>query len=300
MSWTHKYRQTLPAEPARVFRALTDSAELSRWFAEHAEIAPGAGGKLTGGHLRFWGRYTYGAPSRDSADADHPITRFAPGRALAFRWNFEGADSEVTLELEAEPAKDGSPATGLSLTQTFTAKPAAPYAEELVEDYWRLMLGNLDAHLRGGDGVVRPDFTDPNPEVRVSIVIDAPRERVFRALMEPEALNRWIASAAAVEPRVGGAYTYGWKYKHGGRDVEGGPTKILDFVENERLVTDWPDWRGDESRGRTRVAWLLESVGAKTRVTLVHSGFSRLADIGDYPFGWGGFLEQLKGEVEAH
>ncbi|MET0620367.1 MAG: SRPBCC family protein [Thermoanaerobaculia bacterium] len=295
MSWTHTYRVTLAAEPERVFRALTDSGELRQWFAEHAEMAPPPGGQL-----RFWGRYTYGVPSRE--EGDHPITRFEPGRALAFRWRFEGADSEVVLELAAEPAKDagGPPATALSLAQTFAAKPAAPYAEELVEDHWRLVLGNLDAHLRGGEGVVRPDYTDPNPEIRLSIVIDAPRERVFRALVEPEALNRWIASAASVEPRVGGAYTYGWKYKHGGRDVEGGPTKILDFVENERIVTDWPDWRGDESRGRTRVAWILESVGAKTRVTLVHSGFSRLADIGDYPFGWGGFLEQLKGEVEAH
>ena len=79
MSWTHKYRQTLPAEPARVFRALTDSAELSRWFAEHAEIAPGAGGKLPGGHLRFWGRYTYGAPSRDSTGATWPVSQLSEG-----------------------------------------------------------------------------------------------------------------------------------------------------------------------------------------------------------------------------
>jgi uncharacterized protein YndB with AHSA1/START domain len=129
-------------------------------------------------------------------------------------------------------------------------------------------------------------------------VIDAPREKVFRALMEPAALNRWIASAAVVDPRVGGTYSYGWKYPFGGRDVEGGPTKILDLVENERLVTDWPDWRGQDERGKTRVAWLLESVGTKTKVTLVHGGFSRAADMSDYPFGWGDFLSRLKSAVE--
>ena len=75
--------------------------------------------------------------------------------------------------------------------------------------------------------------------------------------------------------------------------------KILDLVENERLVTDWPDWRGQNERGRTRVAWLLESVGEKTKVTLIHGGFSRAADGSDYPFGWGGFLERLKGVVET-
>jgi uncharacterized protein YndB with AHSA1/START domain len=133
----------------------------------------------------------------------------------------------------------------------------------------------------------------------VSIVIEAPRERVYRALLDPAALNAWIASGAEVEPRAGGRYRYGWKYEVGGRRVEGGPTKILELVENERLVTDWTDWRGDEKRGVTRVSWALESLAPnRTRVALVHDGFSRAADVGDYPFGWGGFLRRLKRHAE--
>jgi uncharacterized protein YndB with AHSA1/START domain len=201
------------------------------------------------------------------------------------------------VAIELSPA-EGSAST-LALKHSFATKPEVPWAEELVDDLWRLTMGNLDAHLRGGSGIVLPDYTDPSPEIRVSIVIDAPRERVFRALMDPAALNEWIAAAAVVEPRVGGAYGYGWKYKHGGRDVEGGPTKILDLVENERLVTDWTDWRGQHERGMTRVAWLLESVGEKTKVTLVHGGFSRAADMSDYPFGWGEFLGRMKSTVET-
>jgi uncharacterized protein YndB with AHSA1/START domain len=37
------------------------------------------------------------------------------------------------------------------------------------------------------------------------------------------ALNRWIASAAEVDPRTGGRYTFAWKHPHGGREVESGP-----------------------------------------------------------------------------
>jgi hypothetical protein len=37
------------------------------------------------------------------------------------------------------------------------------HVEELVDDLWRLMLGNLDAHLRGGEGVVLLDYSPHVP-----------------------------------------------------------------------------------------------------------------------------------------
>jgi hypothetical protein len=76
--------------------------------------------------------------------------------------------------------------------------------------------------------------------------------------------------------------------------VEGGPLRILELVENERLVTDWPDWRGDRSVPLQKITWLLESIGEQTRVTLIHSGFVRATDMSDYPFGWGFFLSRLQ------
>ncbi|MCB1009479.1 MAG: SRPBCC domain-containing protein [Acidobacteria bacterium] len=157
----------------------------------------------------------------------------------------------------------------------------------------------LAAHLAGGDGLLLPDFDDPSPEIRLSIRIDAPRARVFRALLDPELLNRWIASAAEVDPRAGGAYRFGWKYEVAGREVVGGPTRILELVENEKLVTDWPDWRGDADVPVQTITWRLEDDGDGTRVTLVHSGFTRAADWSDYPFGWGYFLGALKGAAET-
>ena len=218
---------------------------------------------------------------------------------LAFSWQFEGVPSEVTLTATpADPDNDG-PRTTIAVRHSFPSPLAVPWSEELVDDLWRLTLGNLQAYLRGGDGIVLPDYTDPNPEIRLSIVVNAPRERVFRALIEPEALNSWVASAADVDPRIGGHYGYGWVYKIKDRDVVGGPTTILDLVPNERLVTDWLDWRGDSTRPPTRLAWLLDDVPGGTRVTLVHGGFSRVVDQGDYPFGWVDFMERLKTTIEG-
>jgi uncharacterized protein YndB with AHSA1/START domain len=290
-TWTHRQTRTLPAAPPRVFEALTSPAELRRWFAEEVAVDPRLDGEFA-----FWGRHSYSAPVRP--DSRRPITRFDRDRLLGFQWPFDGVDSEVVFALSVE-ADSPPDQTTLALEHRFAATLPGPYGEELVDDLWRLTLGNLDAHLRGGAGIVLPDYSDPSPEVRLSIVIDAPIERVFKALVDPAALNRWIASAAEVEPRVGGRYSYGWTYEHGGRSIAGGPTRILDLVPNERLVTDWPDWRGDPTRPSTRVAWLLEPLGGRTRVTVVHGGFARAADVSDYPFGWPGFLSQLKTHVEV-
>jgi len=288
--WIHEFACSLPAPPEQVFAALIEPARLTRWFAEHAEVVP-----RVDGSFHFWGRHSYGAPSR-SAVAQR-IRAIEPSRVLAFTWRFHDVDSEVKFELAPDDAEKNPGGTRLQLRHTFSAPLAIDRPKELVDDLWRLHCGNLKAHLTGDDGLCLPDFTDPEPAIRVSIRIDAPRERVFRALLDPEILNRWIAQAAVVEPQAGGTYSYGWRYDCKGRQVEGGPRRILELVENEKLVTDWPDWRGDDTVPVQTITWLLEPDGDGTKVTLVHSGFVRAADASDYPFGWGGFLEQLEEAV---
>jgi len=284
MSWTHEHSWKVAAPPARVFSALTDASELTRWFAEHADVSLG-----TGGHYRFWGKHTLGAPA--GPDATQQLTRLEPGRALGFSWTLHGVATIVTITLATEA--DG---TRLTLHHEVKDDLPVPRQHELIDDHWRFAFGNLSAHLSGDGGIVLPDYTDPAPEVRLSIEIDAPREAVFRALIEPELINKWIGQGSTVvDPRQGGRYDLGWKYQVDGRDVEGGPTTILEIVPNEKLVLDWPDWRGDKSVTGQKIGFYLESAGQGTRVTLVHSGFGRTADLGDYPFGWVYFLGQLRG-----
>ncbi len=290
MTWVHEFSTRLVTSPERTFRALVDEAELRAWFAEYADIEP-----RVGGSYRFWGRYTLGLPGAE--DADQRIVRFEPDRALAFSWNLLGVPTEVSVALAVAPTDASAagapgPMTSVTLHHQGARALAQPREKELIDDFWRLSFGNLGAYLMGAE-LLRPDFGDPSPEIRSSLLIDAPPSAVFRALIEPEALNRWIAAAAVVEPRVGGRFEFGWKYQVGGRDVTGGPTRILELIPDRRLVVDWPDWRGDDTVRTQRVSFDLEPVGAQTRVTLVHSGFERAADISDYPFGWGDFLNRL-------
>lgn len=281
--WTQQFRCQVPAAPEQVFAALTDPAELSRWFAESVDVSLGVGGRF-----RFWGKHTLGCPTAD--EATQSIQRIEPGRLLEFSWAIDGVPTEVLITVA--PEGEGSQ---LTVRHTVSGDLGGrPRQRELIDDHWRLAFGNLAAHLAGGGGIVLPDQTDPEPRVTLSIVIAASKEAVFRALIEPAAVNQWFGSkAAVVEPRVGGRYQLGWKYQVDGRDVTGGPTKILEFVPNERLVLDWPDWRGDPTVTGQWIGFYLVAEGSGTRVNFVHGGFERPSDQSDYPFGWVYFLGEL-------
>jgi uncharacterized protein YndB with AHSA1/START domain len=290
MSWSYEQSVTLAASTERVFRAWTDREELTRWFAEHA--APGA---APGEGFRFWGRHTLCAPTAE--EASQRLTRFEPVTALAFTWELYHTPTEVSVTLAPE---EGGAGTKLRLRHEVHGDLGITRSRELISDHWKFTLGNLVAHIDGGAGIVRPDYTDPAPEVRMTITIAASPEAVFRALIEPEQINRWFGTTSAiVEPKVGGRYDLQWRYKVDGVEVHGGPTTILELVPNRKLVLDWPDWRGDTTVTGQTITWLLEPAGGGTQLTLIHAGFGRTADISDYPFGWVWFLDELKKAVQG-
>lgn len=288
MSWTHEHTFTVAAPVARVFGALTAASELASWFAESAEIEP-----REGGAYRFWGRHTPGTPA--AAAADQRVVTWQPDQVLAFTWTLHGVATEVRMALASEGDK-----TRVTLHHRVDGDLALARPRELVDDFWRLSFGNLSQHL-AGNAVVRPDFADPAPEVRVVMEIAAPPEQVWQSLIDPAAVNQWFNSTAAeIDPRVGGAYKVGWRYTIDGRDVIGGPTTILAYDPPRRLVLDWPDWRGDpEVTGQT-IAFELAPNASGTTLTFVHTGFTRAADISDYPFGWSWFLGELVRVATAH
>lgn len=280
----HDFTWKIPARPARVFAALTNADELTQWFAEHAEIEPHVGGAF-----RFWGKHSYGTPTK--AQATQRITKFAPSQTLAFTWRIHDRDSEVTFTIEADP--ENGEASIIKGGHSFAEAPAINRAKEMIDDLWRFNWGNISAHIAGGQGKLLVDYTEADPNVTLSIFIEASPAAVFRTLIDPDKIQQWFGVAAAVDPRIGGDWHLKMEFEKEGQKVTSPPCKILDYVENERLSISWPDWRGDKSVPDQRVTWRLAPEGAGTRVELVHDGFVRAVDISDYPFGWGWFLSRI-------
>lgn len=288
--FVHTFTWTLPASREDVFGALSHPHALRQWFAEHVEIEV-----RPGGAFRFWGKHTLDTPTKDKALQE--ITTFEDGRQLGFSWPLFQTASEVQLRLDdTENEKE----TKISGRHCLPRLPNINRAKEMIDDLWRLHGGNLKAYLAGGDGITRPDYDDASPEIQQSIIINAARPDVFKALITPRLLKKWMwGDNPIIDARKGGIYAYDGHPDPHAKKPSGGPTKILDYVENELLVTDWRDWRGDISVPAQTVTWRLEDAGnGKTRVTVCHAGFIRAVDVSDYPFGWAKFLSRLQIVVE--
>lgn len=122
---------TLSAPRDRVWRALTDPAELLRWFPTHAaevDLRPG-------GAVRFsW---------QDSGD-EGVIDEVEPGERLVFRWRMQGSDrpyTRVAITLTDVPeggtrlvlSEDGFAAFADDERDDMLAGNTSGWAEELEE-----------------------------------------------------------------------------------------------------------------------------------------------------------------------
>ena len=127
----------------------------------------------------------------------------------------------------------------------------------------------------------------------------APRDDVFRAWTEPEALKRWFAPSdefstpiAEVDLRVGGAYRIGMKPP----DQEDMFIVVGTYREvqpPERLVFTW-SWEEGIDVGETLVTVEFRDLGGSTEVVLTHELFPNEQARDKHNEGWSGCLERLE------
>jgi uncharacterized protein YndB with AHSA1/START domain len=137
----------------------------------------------------------------------------------------------------------------------------------------------------------------PDRTIEITQTVEAPPERVFRALTDADELSRWWTTRAASDPRTGGSFSYTWEFQ---QDTDRNHTRedrYLDVTPNEHLRYDWP-----MPRGNTVVDFRLDPSGDGTIVKLVHSGWGSDSEWDEsvemHRQGWNFFLGNLKSYLE--
>lgn len=270
---TARVQISVAASPERLFQALTSDAELEQWFAEHANVS------LDTGAYSFWGIDTPDLPD----PAAFSLLEYQAPSSLSYRWRVYEADTRVDYLLTEQ--SDGD-------TQVQIEQSNIPDSSRFwdLAGFWSESLDNLRAWVERGAIGERFHYTPfPAGDVHQSVEIDKPPAEVFPILIDPERVERWMfTSQAEIEPRVGGIYhNHDWDHD--------GPQKILSLEPDQELSYSW---KNSQIGYDTVVTWTLEGSGGKTRLTLVHSGFTDDKHSENYHVGWHAFLNNIKHYAE--
>ncbi|HEX6277963.1 MAG TPA: SRPBCC domain-containing protein [Polyangiaceae bacterium] len=136
------------------------------------------------------------------------------------------------------------------------------------------------------------------PSVRLVKEIPADPRRVFRAWLDPLALQRFMCPMqgasvpkAETDARVGGKFLVVMRIGEKDLPHHG---EYLEIVPYERLVFTWLSHRAS---GNSRVTLTFEAIASGTRLTLEHRGLDDDSARRDHEHGWTMILACLASDV---
>lgn len=275
----------------RVWRAVSDSAEFGAWFKArfHEPFAPGR--TLTA---------EFTEPGYVGRTFAVKVEAVEPPKRLAFRWRpheFDSAGDDfadstlVEFLLEAHPE-----GTELRIVESgFDALPAdqreAQYRGN--DEGWAEQLERITNYVSGTDRIEK------------SVSIEAPIERVWRAISEADQFASWFGLNAAgarfeagkpAEMKLAAPPEYaGMPFTIDVVSVEAG--RYFAFRWHPYAVDPGVDYSGEAT---TLVEFLLEATGDSTLLTLTESGFNAVPEhrratafeMNDH--GWGIQVQRVK------
>jgi uncharacterized protein YndB with AHSA1/START domain len=140
--------------------------------------------------------------------------------------------------------------------------------------------------------------------VRLSRIFKAPRERVFNAFLDADAMAKWLppngytAHVYKLEPKVGGNYRMSFSSLDK-KDTHFFGGKFLEIKPNERLrYTDKFESDDPEMQGEITVTVTFKDVPGGTEVRIVQEGVPKVIPIDGAMQGWSQSLENLARLVE--
>ena len=139
--------------------------------------------------------------------------------------------------------------------------------------------------------------TEPKSKSEIFIEVDAPIEKVWKALTEAEGIANWFSPIAKVSsPGLNGEVTAAWS------DEMAFTTRVGVWEPNRHV-----QWLAEDMMGpgiTLATDFHLETVGGKTRIRLVQSGFGEFDGWDDFfestDTGWKYFLLNLRLYLETY
>jgi uncharacterized protein YndB with AHSA1/START domain len=122
-----------------------------------------------------------------------------------------------------------------------------------------------------------------------SVEVEAPPERVFRALASEELAQWWGSPDLYRVTRWTGDVRKGGKWKSEGVSKEGRPFSVSgEFLEVEPphlLVQTWTyDW---DAKATTKIRYRIDAISTGSRITVRHEGFApHSPDCESHASGW--------------
>lgn len=275
----------------RVWRAISDSGEFGAWFKARFREPFTPGRTLTA---------EFTEPGYVGRTFAVKIEAVEPPKRLAFRWRPHEFDSSgddfadsTLVEFVLEPHPEG---TWLRIVESgFDALPEDQREAHLRgnDEGWSEQLERITSYVSGTDRIEK------------SVSINAPLERVWRAISEAEEFAAWFGLDAAgarfeagsrAEMKLSSPPEYaGMPFTIDVVSVEAG--RYFAFRWHPSAVDQGVDYSGEAT---TLVEFLLERQGAGTVLTLTESGFNAIPEyrratafeMNDH--GWGIQVQRVK------
>lgn len=256
-----RFERKLRHSPAKVWRAVSDPAEMSHWFPARveAELRPGAA-------MRF----TFPEEAVVDGAWEGEVLEVDPPKVYMFRWNAD------VLRIELIPDGDGCL---LVFTQTLGGGPVGRLGAGRTAAGWDQCLDQLLARLDGGTAAERTDWLTPMSGYIAEFGLDAGTVeatddgwelRFARDLVWKPPADVWALIVEDATPEPGGEpplrATNG--YVPAGRLTEVAAPRVLEY-----------EWLHDGTPAG-RVRWAIvsdEKLGV--RVELTQTVPTRLADV---------------------
>ncbi len=291
------YRQRLEiaASPEAVYRALTTPQGLQGWWTETCDVASKVGGHCTfrfGPHQK-----TMQVERLDPEREVHWLCVKAHIEVPGIRPD-EWVGTRIGFHLSAHPPSG----TLLDFEHIGLAPGMDCYA--LCVDGWRQYLASLQRYAETGQGA---PFT-PTDRIERSIFIEAPRDRVWRALADAETFGQWFGADLGGQRFAPGERTRGritaCGYEHAWFDVvveRMEPQALFSYRWHPFAVDPAVDYTAEEP---TLVTLTLQDAPAGTLLTVVETGFDkipparRMQAFRMHKEGWAAQLQNIRRHAE--